>query len=64
MNIYNVWTGRLFAIPTKEWLLPEIKKHNFGTVNGEKLTDTIPKAEMSKWDQILIWVKDTQMCIT
>tara|TARA_Y100000310_G_C20143847_1_gene561493 strand:- start:404 stop:517 length:114 start_codon:yes stop_codon:yes gene_type:complete len=26
MDIYSIWTGRLFAIPTKEGLLPEIEK--------------------------------------
>ena len=36
-------------------------QHNFGTINVEKFTDTILKAEMSienkegVWDQILIW---------
>ena len=26
MDIYSIWTGMLFAVPTNEGLLPEIEK--------------------------------------
>ena len=42
MDIYSIWTGRNFTIFSKQGFQP-----NFGTVNGEKLNDTILKVEMS-----------------
>ena len=46
MDIYSIRTGRLFAIPMKEGLLPEISNIALEPLMA-KLTDPILKAEMS-----------------
>ena len=77
MDIHSIWTGSFFQFLGKKCYFQKLKnnsfQHNFETVNGEKLTDTILKAEISTENNFWgcgtksLFGKfglNTQMCIT